>query len=43
MSNHGFLISAYVAVWVIHVAYIVYLASRYSRLRREIEDLKREE
>jgi CcmD family protein len=43
MSKGGFLYSAYVAVWVIHIAYISYLASRYSRLRREIEDLKKEE
>jgi CcmD family protein len=43
MSKDGFLYSAYVAVWVIHIAYILYLASRYSRLRHEIEELKREE
>jgi CcmD family protein len=42
MSNNGFLYGAYVAVWVIHIVYILYLASRYSKLRREIEDLKRE-
>ncbi len=43
MSSHGFLYTAYAAVWVIHIGYILYLSSRYSRLRREIEDLKREE
>ena len=43
MSNNGFLYSAYVAVWVIHVAYLLYLGSRYSKLRREIEDIKRNE
>jgi len=43
MSSQGFLYTAYVAVWVIHIGYIVYLSSRYSKLRREIEDLKKEE
>jgi CcmD family protein len=43
MSNQGFLYTAYVVVWVVHIAYAGYLASRYAKLRRELEDLKREE
>ncbi|HXX27018.1 MAG TPA: CcmD family protein [Terriglobales bacterium] len=36
----SYLYAAYIATWVIHIAYLGSLVSRYSRLRREIEELK---
>ena len=38
---NGYLIAAYAATWIIHIAYLATLASRYSRLKREIDDLKK--
>jgi CcmD family protein len=37
-----YLYAAYVATWVIHISYLAWLASRYSRLRDEIKELKRD-
>jgi CcmD family protein len=34
-----YLYAAYVATWVIHIAYLGSLVRRYTRLRKEIEDL----
>jgi len=36
----NYLIAAYVATWAIHGTYLVILARKYSRLRREMESLK---
>jgi CcmD family protein len=36
----NFLYTAYAAVWIIHVLYLVTLVRRYSRLRREVDELK---
>jgi len=36
----SYLFAAYVATWVIHVAYLAHLVRGYSRLKREIEQLK---
>jgi CcmD family protein len=36
-----YLFAAYVATWVIHIAYLGYLARSYARLKREIEELNR--
>ncbi len=36
-----YLLAAYVVTWVIHIAYIGTIVRRYSRLKREIEDLKK--
>jgi CcmD family protein len=36
-----YLIAAYVATWIIHIGYLATLISRYSRLKREIDDLKK--
>lgn len=36
-----FLYAAYAATWIIHIAYLSTLLRRYSRLRKEIEELKR--
>ena len=35
-----FLYAAYAATWIIHIAYLATLVRRYSRLRKEIEELK---
>lgn len=37
----NYLIAAYVATWLIHGTYLVILVKKYSKLRREIESLKR--
>ena len=36
-----YLFAAYAAAWIIHIVYLGTIVSRYSRLRREIEDLKK--
>jgi CcmD family protein len=36
----SYLYAAYMATWVIHIAYLGSLVRRYNRLRREIEELK---
>ena len=41
MNGNPYLLAAYVATWVIHIGYLTTLVTRYSRLRREIEELKR--
>ena len=41
MSNNGYLFAAYAATWIIHIVYLGTIVSRYSRLKREIEDLKK--
>ena len=42
MSNgHGYLFAAYAATWIIHIAYLGTIVSRYARMRREINELKK--
>ena len=41
MSGNGYLFAAYAATWIIHIIYLGTIVSRYSRLKREIEDLKK--
>ncbi len=41
MSGNGYLFAAYAATWIIHIAYLGTIIRRYSRLQREIEDLKK--
>lgn len=36
-----YLFAAYIATWVIHIAYLGYLARGYARLKSEIEELKK--
>ena len=36
-----YLYAAYAATWIIHIAYLGTLVRRYTRLRNEIEELKR--
>jgi len=35
-----YLYAAYAATWIIHIAYLATLLSRYTRLRNEIRELK---
>ena len=37
----NFLYAAYTATWIIHIAYLASLVNRYSRLKKELDDLKR--
>ena len=37
----NYLYAAYAATWVIHIAYLCTLLRRYTRLRNEIERLKK--
>jgi len=41
MSGNGYLYAAYAATWIIHIGYLATIVSRYARLKREIEELKR--
>jgi hypothetical protein len=36
-----YLYAAYAATWIIHITYLGILARRYSRLRKEIQELKK--
>ena len=36
-----YLFAAYSVTWIIHIAYIGTIVRRYSRLKREIADLKK--
>jgi CcmD family protein len=36
-----YLFAAYVATWIIHIGYLGHLARGYGRLKKEIEELKR--
>ena len=38
---NGYLIAAYAATWIIHIAYLATLVSRYTRLKKEIDSLKK--
>ena len=38
---NGYLLAAYAATWIIHIAYQATLVGRYARLKREIDDLKK--
>lgn len=36
----SYLYAAYIATWLIHIAYLGSLVRRYNRLRREIQELR---
>ncbi len=38
----NFLYAAYTATWLIHITYLTTLVRRYKRLRKEIEELKKD-
>jgi len=40
-SGIPYLFAAYAVTWIIHSAYLGTIVSRYSRLKREIEQLKK--
>ena len=40
MNAIKFLVAAYIATWVIHGVYLGSLVRRFSRLRRELKELK---
>ena len=37
----NYLYAAYTATWLIHITYLTILYRRYSRVRKEVEDLRR--
>ena len=39
--NHLYLQLAYIATWLIHIAYIVFLTFTFRRPKREFEELER--
>jgi CcmD family protein len=39
--KNGYLFAAYAATWIIHIAYLSTIITRYARLKREIEELKK--
>jgi CcmD family protein len=41
MKPNPYLFAAYAATWIIHIAYLSTIVCRYSRLKREIRELKR--
>jgi len=41
MKGNPYLFAAYAVTWIIHIAYISTIVARYSRLKREIAELKR--
>ena len=36
----SYLYAAYIATWAIHIAYLAILVRRYTRLRKEIDELR---
>lgn len=40
MSANPYLIAAYAATWIIHIAYLSTIVRRYSRLKQELKDIK---
>ncbi|HTR25625.1 MAG TPA: CcmD family protein [Terriglobales bacterium] len=41
MTSNPYLFSAYAVTWVIHIVYLTTIVRRYSRLKREVDDLNR--
>jgi len=41
MTSSPYLFAAYAATWIIHIVYLSTIVRRYSRVKREIEELKR--
>jgi CcmD family protein len=42
MNKVHFLYAAYIVTWVVHITYLAILGRKAARLRREVEDLKRQ-
>jgi CcmD family protein len=41
MTSNPYLFAAYAVTWLIHIGYLMTIVRRYSRLKREIDDLKK--
>ncbi|MGO8983840.1 MAG: CcmD family protein [Terriglobales bacterium] len=41
MKGNPYLFAAYAVTWLIHIAYISTIVSRYSRLKREMAELRK--
>jgi len=41
MTSNPYLFAAYAATWIIHIAYLTTIMRRYSRLKREVDELKK--
>ena len=41
MKGNPYLFAAYAVTWIIHIAYISTIVSRYSKLKREIKELEK--
>ena len=41
MTSNPYLLAAYAATWIIHIVYLSTLLSRYARLKREADELKK--
>jgi CcmD family protein len=41
MRSNPYLFAAYAATWIIHIGYLATIMRRYSRLKREVEELKK--
>ncbi len=41
MRSNPYLFAAYAATWIIHITYLATIMRRYSRLKREVDELKK--
>jgi len=41
MTSNPYLFAAYAATWIIHITYLATIMRRYSRLKREVDELKK--
>jgi CcmD family protein len=41
MTTNPYLFAAYAVTWIIHIVYLTTIVSRYARLKREIDELKK--
>ncbi len=41
MTTNPYLFAAYAVTWIIHIGYLSTIVSRYARLKREIDELKK--
>jgi CcmD family protein len=41
MTSNPYLFAAYAATWIIHIVYLSTIMRRYSRLKREVDELNR--
>ncbi|MGC2248258.1 MAG: CcmD family protein [Terriglobales bacterium] len=41
MTSNPYLFAAYAVAWIIHITYLATIMRRYSRLKREVDELKK--